>query len=77
MNYIPLIIFLIVWNIFIKSLVFGFIWQLFGNRSIVTGKSYRELYQMKYDSQSIVQSLIWDSLLAPTVFYYLTYFIFF
>jgi len=67
--YIFLIVFLIVWNLFLKSRFFGGISKLFGASHMVKNRSISQCYEMYKMDKNVVQLIILDSFLSPLIFY--------
>ena len=67
--YLFLIVFLIIWNVFLKSLTIGFLVSLFGDRIIVKNKSITECYDMYTMGRNAIQTVIVDSILVPFIIY--------
>ena len=66
---ILLVIFIIIWNLFLKRLIFPLIWSVFGVKFVTEGKSNRELYEMKVLHQSPFQTYVMDSLFTPSILF--------
>ena len=67
--YLFLIVFLIVWNVFLKSLTIGFLVSLFGDRIMVKNKSITECYDMYTMGRNKIQAVIVDGILVPFIIY--------
>tara|TARA_B100001113_G_C20982566_1_gene566754 strand:- start:263 stop:829 length:567 start_codon:yes stop_codon:yes gene_type:complete len=69
--YLGLIIFLVVWNIFLKSYLLGALVKLFGDNIMVKNRSSRECYELYTMGRNAIQSVVVDSFLLPIIIYVL------
>ncbi len=68
-SYLLIIIFLVVWNVYLKSLILGILVQLFGANIVVQNKSSRECYELWKSGRSVIQNIVFDSFLTPIIIY--------
>tara|TARA_B100000900_G_scaffold321013_1_gene280231 strand:+ start:333 stop:578 length:246 start_codon:yes stop_codon:yes gene_type:complete len=68
-SYVLIIVFLVIWNVFLKSLILGTLVQLFGANIVVQNKSSSECYEIWKLGRSFFQNVVFDSFLTPIIIY--------
>tara|TARA_Y100001954_G_C15753471_1_gene574983 strand:- start:128 stop:373 length:246 start_codon:yes stop_codon:yes gene_type:complete len=68
-SYLLIFVFIVIWNVYLKSLILGILVQLFGANIMVQNKSPRECYELWKSGRSVIQNIIFDSFLTPIIIY--------
>lgn len=62
-----LVLFLIVWNLFLKRLWYPIFWSIFGVKDAIQGRSNQEIYELRLLGQSHFKTYVTDSLITPSI----------
>ena len=69
MYYLFLVLYVILWNIYLKIYLYGFLGKIFGDAMIVENKTLEECYELRRLGQNFMQNIIFDSIIVPVITY--------